>query len=282
MRTHHLNCGSISSPFLPHLQAVVHCLVVETNRGLVLIDTGFGTTDYTDPTRRVRVFRRLLAVPDEIESSASLQIAALGYRVEDVQHVVLTHLHFDHAGGLPDFPDAQVHVFKTEFEAAMDPRGFMEHVGYEPAHWAHGPRWQIHEPKREQWYGFEAIPIAKGLSPRILLIPLPGHTRGHSGVAIETEEGWLFDCGDAASPFHRATDVHQRPGTYQPLNLLPATIAPYVTGNHAERLRQLLAQHGDEIQLFSSHDPYSFAELGVSASPAAAGAASPGSGGPLP
>lgn len=42
------------------------------------------------------------------------QIDGRSYRIEDVRHIVLTHLDLDHAGGLPDFPHAKVHVHATE------------------------------------------------------------------------------------------------------------------------------------------------------------------------
>lgn len=52
------------------------------------------------------------------EETAVRQVAALGYTPEDVRHIVVTHLDVDHCGGLPDFPDAQVHVLAKELEAA--------------------------------------------------------------------------------------------------------------------------------------------------------------------
>ena len=42
----------------------------------------------------------------------------------------------------------------------------------------------------ETWKGFESIRAIPGLDDDILLVPLTGHTRGHSGVAVNTEDGW--------------------------------------------------------------------------------------------
>ena len=50
------------------------------------------------------------------------QVEALGYSARDVRHIVVTHLDPDHAGGLSDFPDAEVHIFRAEHKAAMERR----------------------------------------------------------------------------------------------------------------------------------------------------------------
>src|SRR3546814_20988035 len=73
----------------------------------------------------------------------------------------------------------------------------------------------------ERWFGFEAVRDLDGLPPEILLVPLPGHTWGHSGVAVpEDGGGWLLHAGDAyfyrgevGSPTHGCTPalrVYQR------------------------------------------------------------------------
>ena len=245
------------TPYFPRMQVIVYCLLVETNEGLLLVDTGFGTGDCTRPPRLMRIFAAYVGAPLDINQTAARQVQRLGYSAGDVRHVVLTHLHLDHAGGLVDFPSAQVHVLRREYEGAMHPQGLVEHF-YLPTHWAHGPRWVFHEECTEQWFGFGAMHLLPGLSPEILLVPLPGHTRGHCGVAIATESGWLFHCGDAASPFHRESDPHQLADTKHPLNLLPAWFIRKVIGLQVPPLRQLLREHGGAVELISSHDIYSF------------------------
>lgn len=255
MQVYHLNCGSMF-PRFPRMQGIVYCLLVETEDGLVLVDTGFGLDDYAQPTRLMRLFTWLLGTPCDPEETAARQVTRLGFGLEDVRHIVLTHLHLDHAGGLPDFPQAQVHVFKAEYEAAMRRQGLMGHA-YDRTHWAHGPRWVLHEECDGTWFGFDCIRIVDGLSPEILLVPLPGHTPGHCGVAVATPDGWLFHCGDAASPFHGTADPHQLDGAHQPLNWLPDWVPQRLLGPHVPRLRALLRDHGDEVALISGHDIYS-------------------------
>lgn len=122
MRIHHLNCIS-TCPVGGHLmdgrtpgvltraQLCCHCLLLETaNSGLVLVDTGLGLGDCAAPRTRLSAFFLALLSPDlREEMTAARQVEQLGFRRSDVRHIVLTHLDFDHAGGLDDFPEATVH-----------------------------------------------------------------------------------------------------------------------------------------------------------------------------
>jgi glyoxylase-like metal-dependent hydrolase (beta-lactamase superfamily II) len=145
---HHINCATLCpiAGFLVGGQGlgrghmVAHCIVVETERdGLVLIDTGFGTRDVEGKTPLSRAFRSLVGPKLAADETAIAQVARLGYRPEDVRHIVVTHLDLDHAGGLCDFPNAKVHLHAREHAAAMTRRNFKERERYLSVHWTHGP-----------------------------------------------------------------------------------------------------------------------------------------------
>lgn len=264
---HHLNCATMR-PFSTRLvngtggvlsrgYGVCHCLLIETDDGLALVDTGFGLRDVTAPTLLVRVFTALIGVPRDPEETAARQVIRMGYGPEDVRHIVLTHLHLDHAGGLSDFPGAKIHLLAEEYEAAMHPRTLSERF-YVAEHWAHGPRWVTHSPQGERWFGFDGAPMVEKGSPDVLLIPLPGHTRGHCGVAVRTSDGWLLHCGDAYGYRGQVDPVREH---CPPLGGVIEQVAgvDHGAGQRTKtRLRALVRDHGDEVRLFCSHDPVEF------------------------
>ncbi|MBV8971146.1 MAG: MBL fold metallo-hydrolase, partial [Sphingomonadaceae bacterium] len=200
MRVHHLNCGTdcpLGGRLFDgrsrglHGHLVCHCLLIETDaHGLVMVDTGYGLRDvdhpHREPARITRAMRGLLGIRLRAEETAVRQVEALGFAARDVRHIVLTHLDFDHAGGLEDFPHATVHLLDREWREATGPRtGFVARNRYRPAQFDEVGRWQRYTGTGEPWFGFDAVRDLAGLPPEILLVPLPGHTWGHAGVAID-------------------------------------------------------------------------------------------------
>lgn len=237
---------------------VVHCLLIETNDGLALVDTGFGLADVEQP-HRLPLGLRLAARPRlVIEQTAAHQVERLGFDRRDVRHILLTHLDVDHAGGLPDFPQATVHVYDAELQAAQHPASWLERLRYRAADWAHGPRWQRYDAPGEPWFGFEAVRQLCGLPPEILLVPLAGHTRGHVAVAVDSEHGWLLHCGDAYFHQHEMVDGSLPWG----LKVFERAVAvdDRIRRLNQERLRQL-QQTQTTVRLFCSHDAGELAQV---------------------
>lgn len=267
MRIHHLNCGTmcpIGARWLlggrTHL--VAHCLLVEARDRLVLVDTGFGTQDVADPKRRLGAsFERSTGPRLDVAETALYRVRALDFSPADVSDVCCTHLDLDHAGGLSDFPDANVHVTRRERDAALERKTLLERERYRPVQIEHGPKWVTHEPEGEKWEGFDAVRAIDGLDDDVLLVPLVGHTRGHTGVAIKTETGWTLHCGD--SYFHHA-DVHPNAGKpplmltgYQ--KLLAVDEGARVANQR--RLRELIERAGSRIVVHCAHDTSEYEAL---------------------
>jgi glyoxylase-like metal-dependent hydrolase (beta-lactamase superfamily II) len=259
MRVHHLNCATMCprAGFLVNeaRRLVCHCLLVETAEGLLLVDTGFGLLDVQHPRDRLSGPLRFLGRPRfDAAETAHHQVLERGFRIEDVRNIVLTHLDVDHAGGLADFPRAQIHVYAAEHDAAMRRATFKEQMRYQPIQWAHGPMWVRHEVAGERWFGFGAVRALEA-SEEVLLVPLHGHTRGHCGVAVRTPEGWLLHAGDAY--FHHAEIDPVHPRCTAGLRLFQRFMdidRPLRRQNQA-RLRELAGAHGGEVHIFSAHDP---------------------------
>lgn len=193
MRVHHLSCGSFAPPLVGSI--VCHVLLCETDDGLVLVDTGLGLADYADPPHRMGPVRHLLNPVSGPADTAVLQLQALGFAAADVSDIVLTHLDFDHIGGLSDFPSATVHTTADEHAAAITSPDALDRRRYRPAQWAHGPAWQLHTGLGDQWRsgltGHEVL-------PGITLVPMPGHSRGHAAVSVDAgERGLIVHAGDA-------------------------------------------------------------------------------------
>ncbi len=235
---------------------VAHCLLIEAPDGLVLVDTGFGGGDIADP-RRLRAPFRATIRPQLIENETALrQVEALGLDPNDVRDIVVTHLDLDHAGGLGDFPAARVHVFAPELAVALHPP-LSERMRYVPAQWAHGPDWNRHDVAGDRWFGFESVRLLPEIDDEVVMVPLEGHSAGHTGIAVRDGDRWLLHCGDAY--FHRdevATPPHCPPGlrAFQAITEHDGEARVH----NQERLRTLARERGDEVELICSHDPELF------------------------
>lgn len=281
MRIHHLNCGTCCPPggrlfdgqsgeAAAHL--VCHCLLIESDAGLVLVDTGFGTKDVARPHDRLSDFFLTLNRPQlRREETAMAQVKALGFDPLDVRHIVVSHLDFDHAGGIEDFPNARIHVTAREKEVADQRKGgaFVSRKRYRPQQWDGAEHWSLYPPGGgERWFGFDAVRDLEGLPPEILLVPLAGHTWGHAGVAVQEEDGrWLFYAADAY--FHHGevgAEVRSCPPGLRGYQRLMQVDAAARIANQA-RVRALSVEHAGQVRMFCAHDATEFAALAGSPTP---------------
>jgi glyoxylase-like metal-dependent hydrolase (beta-lactamase superfamily II) len=240
---------------------VAHCLLLETERdGLVLVDSGFGTRDVDGSSGLPAMFRYAVGPALDHAETAVAQVERLGFHERDVRHVIVTHLDLDHAGGISDFPSATIHLHAREHAAAMAPPTRRERERYHAAHWAHGPKWAVYTEAGDTWRGLPAVTKLRGLDADVGLVPMHGHTRGHSAVIAKANDTWLVHAGDAY--FHRTT-VADPPGK-PPLAIRAfeklVEVDPIARRASASALRQLRASYTD-VALFCAHDTEEFAAL---------------------
>ena len=157
-------------------------LLVESRHGLVLVEAGCGDK-WTAKERAMYALEPRTAVD---------ALAEIGVKPEEIAHVVLTHLHFDHAGGLTRlgddgapasvFPRARIHVQRQEWSDAVANKSTMTKT-YLRSHL---------DPVASQveLHDGEAAPLAG-----FALLPTPGHTWGHQSVLVK---GHVEGVGPAA------------------------------------------------------------------------------------
>jgi glyoxylase-like metal-dependent hydrolase (beta-lactamase superfamily II) len=167
----------------------------------------------------------------EPPSSLVKQMAQMGVTAEDVTHVVITHLHFDHYSGVtmkqngrfvPAFPQARVYIGRSD--------------------------WQLAEPEFTrsdspesqtlavlQQHGLEELVDGEHeLSHGIVIVPAPGESPGHQIVRIQTAEHTLYCLGDL---YHDEVEVEQ------PTWIVHWADAAVMTASRQALLPELLAEN---------------------------------------
>ena len=193
------------------------------NRTLV-VDTGF---EHSEASLRHRELQRL---PRE-----GLQM--IGIDAAKVSNVIITHLHYDHAGTLEDFPAATFHLQEREMKFATGRHMCQAHTAYaytadhvcQMVRAVFDRRVQFHDGSRE---------IAPGIEVHLI----GGHTMGVQCVRVMTKRGWVVLAGDASHFYENFESGSPFPIAY--------SVAEVLDGY--ERLAELA---GGSEHIIPGHDP---------------------------
>jgi N-acyl homoserine lactone hydrolase len=213
------------------------CYLLDTTSGWILLDAGLDPAYLKDRDLTQRYFHAAGIYPPVVnpEHELGFQLAQLGLGVQDVDRIVLSHLHLDHAGYLKYFPHAQVYIQKQEyqygFSAARPVSYFLEDYNSPDV------RWQLREGDWE-------------LVPGLTLLSTRGHTPGHQSAVVELPRSGTcvlpFDAGDLQENF----DLEILPGESVDDAAAMASIV---------RLKTITRQRQGQMLLF--HDPVAIQQM---------------------
>ena len=173
----------------------LQAFLIEHRDGWVLFDTGVDPSVQWDSSYikqaigrllLPRIFRLHLKDEDRIDHVLS----RIGVSAKDVKRAIISHLHFDHVGGIDQIPQAELLVSKEEWEILSEPHPeqewiLREHIETPSAKWH-----QISlEPSDEPLFEDFAVDHDVARDGSIILLPTPGHTKGSMSMLIR-QEGW--------------------------------------------------------------------------------------------
>jgi glyoxylase-like metal-dependent hydrolase (beta-lactamase superfamily II) len=211
--------------------------VIRNAARTVVVDTGF---DHAEGGRRNRV---LTCLPRD-------GLARLGVDAGQVADVIVTHLHFDHAGTIGDFPRARLHLQEAEMAYATG-----RCMGYETLRHPYSVE-HICGMVRQVFAGrvtFHAgdEEVAPGLSVHLI----GGHAKGIQAVRVRTRRGWVVLASDAAHyyenfleyrPFIIVHDVEATLRGYDRMRVLASSVDHIIPGHDPDVLRRYPAVPGLE------------------------------------
>ena len=199
-----LRCGHVTLPeflvvrgafsYVPHVNAY-SAVLIRHPRGTFLYDTGFCRNIYSFLRNQSVLFRTLLG-SFVFEQALSSHLQQLEMKPDDLDFVLLSHLHWDHVSGIPDLPGVPLRINRVEYDSAKaDPsRGGVSELIWQ--FMGDNPH-ELFDCAGPTYMGFRSSYDLFG-DGSLVLVPLPGHTLGHTGLFINRASGSrLFLVGDA-------------------------------------------------------------------------------------
>lgn len=227
----------------------ISVFLIEHRDGLVLFDTGLDPAIKSEPCYISSalgrfLLKRIFRFDIRPEDKLGFKVESLGYDKGRICKAIISHLHFDHVGGISDVPHAELLVDKREWEQLSVPHPEYEWILREHIELASAKWMPIgFQPVRDSFLSsFESYHDVMG-DGSILLLPTPGHTRGSLSALIRTSIAPpILLVGDLA--YNIDAIFNDRPPGTGDAKTLHATYA---------KVRQLKKQFPD-LLIVPSHD----------------------------
>ena len=197
----------------------INVFVIEHTRGLVLFDTGMDRaavtkSDYFPDKVTAFFMRHVFRFHQGPEDTLTRQLELAGYKARDVRAAVMSHLHFDHAGGIREIPQAELIATEEAWDHMMGPHPEREGVLRRDLN-VPGASWRLITFPRVDDPALGPFTHSLDLmgDRSIVLLPVQGHLPGSLAMLIRRQDGPpLFLIGDLAYNL-RAFERGQVPGT---------------------------------------------------------------------
>jgi len=219
--------------------------VIRNERHVVIVDTCFA------PSTAARRDREMFRLPESA-------LRALGIDPVQVRDVIITHLHWDHAGNLGLFPNAFVHLQEDELRFCTGPN--MSHHAIRKTYEAE----DVMSAVKNLFEG--RLRLYRGVAeivPGVTVHPVGGHTPGSQVVRIPTQRGWVVLASDSAhlwanirlrSPFPILDDLAQTLEAFDTIDAL-ADGDDHVIPGHDPQISQRFPHWNDDPHIVCLHEP---------------------------
>jgi len=250
-----LRCGSVVIPEFVAVRGALSlaprlishsAVLIRHPKATFLYDTGLSSDIYLYLQHQSLLFKNVLG-KFTFEQAIASHLQNLSMKPRDLDFVLLSHLHWDHVSGVPDLPGVMLRINRVEYDAAQQSL-LDKNNGLVRTLMSDNPI-DLFDCNGPEYDGFHSSHDLLG-DGSIILIPLPGHTAGNTGMLIRRANGSpLFLLGDAAW----VAENFLRPATMHPF------IWNGVTSDDATACQTLIDLHHfshrhPEIPLIAMHD----------------------------
>lgn len=205
--------------------------VIEHEQGLVLIDTGLHP-DLAASKERLGAIESMFDIhlPADGSGTVGPVLEAAGFDAAQVDQLIISHLHFDHSGGMLEIPNARVVIQEDEW-AGLKNKLLVELGVYNPA---------------DSDLGHDRLEISGDHDlfgdGTITCLKTSGHTAGHQSIRVRSEAGTFVICGDCCYLRRSLEDEH-----------LPSIV--FDADGQLASIRRLKGEQDDGATLIFGHDP---------------------------